>query len=178
MEKSTKSASRRESLPKGFTTSCVRACDDTGVRIQGQPCTTCLVTMSLQILQKVADVELDKRSEHRRNSKNRRGRRRNAASTVNAADTGGSTSTATCTPMPSASAGMQVESSLRSIPMLATPNMSGSSAAFVDTAPFCWVRLQKSHFQAQCPFIPSLSREKRTTQGVNNLRNPALNTVD
>lgn len=90
----------------------------------------------LLALQKGLNVYAEKGSDHRRMSKNRRGRRGNSPSIVTVIKTGCSTPTTTVMPTTNASVAMQIGSSPPSTFTPATTSTSGSSVTYVGSTSF------------------------------------------
>lgn len=124
---------------------------------------------SLQALQKGTEVHSEKEGDHRRSTTNRRGRRGNSLSAVVVIRTGGSTLTTSATQTTNASAVVQKESNPQLIPMKATSFTSGYSTTYVDSDFFCRERLEKSHRQAERPFVSNHLRKRFPAQCENNL---------
>lgn len=144
----------------------------TGVCIQGQACTTSLVTQRHCEHSRNEPASISRKGPtHCRNMRNRRGRRGNSLSTINVVMTRVSTPTTAETPTTNASAMMQIGSNSPSIPMTATLSMNGFRAIYDESAPFCRVCLEKSHCQAECPSIPNHLRQRFAAQRENNLNN-------
>lgn len=77
--------------------------------------------------------------------------------------TQGSTLASTATQTKNALAVMQIPSYGQSMSTLGTPSTNGPSATYVNSAPLCKVCSEKSHCQAQYPFLPGHLRNQFAT---------------
>lgn len=119
---------------------------------------------------KGTDAGFEKEFDHRRNTKQRRGRQGCSRNRIKVVKSGVSTSTTTAAPITNALAVMQIGSNPHSVSMPATPSKNRGSGTLVDLSLFRRNYAEKSQLQARNQFIPSHLRKWVAAKRKNNLK--------
>lgn len=149
-------SSWREASQKTCKSRSLTECDRCEVRIQRQLCMMYKLARhatSLQVHRHKMALGSEKESENCRNRTSRQGYWGRFSPTVNVDNEGRNFPTTTAAHVNNASAVMPIGLRLHSLSTTATPSTFRSTVTYVNSFPFCWVCLKKSHPQAQWPLF-------------------------